>query len=381
MVPEADAPGGESGGGVSEKIAGNEEKVLSKREAASQFILDELRRYMGEELFSVFQDKRVTEIYVNGHEENVRLDTHTPLGKYISEISFPNERLWQFLQTAATYNRTTLSKAKPVLEGELPERWFSRCRIEGFIPPEVVESPSVVIRKPPTEVYSLQSYVDNGFMTKNVCEQIYQSVDERHNIIVCGGTGSGKTTLTNAIIQSIYERCDGDRLVILEDARELQCDDTIDHQFLRTSTPAGIEIRDLVKYSLRCFPDRIIVGECRDETALDMLDAWSTGHPGGVCTVHADSVLGALERLDSLSQRAQVPPQASLVGRAVDLVVQIKGGNDGRSVPECARVHGFSKEHDAYVLEDIHGREASEMDGALSNLLSSSSAVYVDDYR
>lgn len=362
------------------EIEAQREELLSKREKASQYLLSALRRQMGEELFNVFQDERVTEIYVNSHEQNVRLDTHTKRGKYISSIKFPDRRLEQFLHTATTFNGGKLSKFNPVLEGELPEKWFSRSRIEGFIPNEIVEKPSVVIRKPPTQVYSLESYVENGFMEASVCEQIHKSVRQHHNIIVCGGTGSGKTTLTNGIILAITEAFEKERLVILEDTRELQCE-AEDHQFLRTSKTAGIEMRDLVKYTLRCFPDRILVGECRDETALEMLDAWSTGHPGGVCTLHANSALGALERLDSLSQRANVPPQPSLVGRAVDLVVRIQGGNQGRSIPEVARVHGYSKEHSGYVLEDIHGRDETTQDATAAKLLQGSNALYLDDYR
>jgi Flp pilus assembly CpaF family ATPase len=129
--------------------------------------------------------------------------------------------------------------------------------------------------------------------------------------------------------------------VILEDTRELQCVGA-DHLALRTG--AGLSLADLVKFTLRASPDRIVIGEVRDGAALDLLDAWATGHPGGVATVHATTALGALERLDRLAQRNNVPSQRDLIAQAVGLIVVLAGGSRARRVTDVVEVQGLDDE-------------------------------------
>jgi type IV secretion system protein VirB11 len=157
-------------------------------------------------------------------------------------------------------------------------------------------------------------------------------------VLIAGGTASGKTTLVNAVLEEIATACPGDRIVVLEDTVELQCS-APDCLALRTSE--SVRLRDLVKAALRTSPDRIVVGEVRDEAALDLLDAWQTGHPGGVATLHANDPLSALHRMDRLAQRANAGPQAQLAGDAIHWVVMIAGGSAGRRVTEVARVDGY----------------------------------------
>ena len=166
------------------------------------------------------------------------------------------------------------------------------------------------------------------------------AVEERANILVAGGTGSGKTTFANALLQEIAGRFPTDRIVVLEDTVELQCP-AADTLALRTSS--GLSLADLVKASLRTKPDRIVIGEVRDAAALDLLDAWATGHPGGIATLHATDPLGALHRLDRLAQRANVPPQRELVAEAIDLVVVLQGSHGQRRVRELVRVAGLDR--------------------------------------
>jgi type IV secretion system protein VirB11 len=157
-------------------------------------------------------------------------------------------------------------------------------------------------------------------------------------VLVAGGTASGKTTLVNAILLEITRRAPQHRIVILEDTVELRCA-APDCLALRTTD--SLRLKDLVKAALRTSPDRIVVGEVRDEAALDLCDAWQTGHPGGCATLHADHPLAALERLDRLAQRNRVGPQPHLVGAAIQLIVMIAGGSQGRRVTDVAEVDGF----------------------------------------
>jgi type IV secretion system protein VirB11 len=201
--------------------------------------------------------------------------------------------------------------------------------------PPLVAAPAFNLRKPPSVIYTLDQYVEAGTLTAGWRRVLAGAVRYRRNVLVAGGTASGKTTLVNALLHEITGACPRDRIVVLEDTVELQCS-APDCLALRTSE--SVRLRDLVMASLRTSPDRIVVGEVRDEAALDLLDAWETGHPGGVATLHANDPLSALHRLDRLAQRANAGPQGHLVGDAIHLVVMIAGGSAGRKVTEIARV-------------------------------------------
>ena len=194
-----------------------------------------------------------------------------------------------------------------------------------------------MIRKRASRVFDLDSYVRTGVMTARQRFALRDAVRDHENVLVCGGTGSGKTTLCNALLKEMTDQFPEERIVVLEDTGELQCA-ADDHLQLRTSD--DVSLADLVRHTLRCTPDRIVVGEVRDEAALHLLDAWATGHPGGCATLHATTALGALHRLGRLAQRANVPPQHELVAEAVGVVLVIQGGNQGRRVTELVRVDG-----------------------------------------
>jgi type IV secretion system protein VirB11 len=172
-------------------------------------------------------------------------------------------------------------------------------------------------------------------------------VREHQNILIVGGTNTGKTTLANALLKEVTDLFPTERIVILEDTVELQCL-APDHLALRT-TPT-VTLAQLVKSALRTSPTRIVVGEVRGSEALDLLDAWATGHPGGVATVHASSAEGALLRLDRLAQRANVPPQRHLVAEAIHLIAVVEGSNAGRRVTDLVRVGGLGRDG-CYVLQ------------------------------
>lgn len=295
-----------------------------------------MARFLGPDVMGAVSSEDVTEIYVNPHDGHLRLDTHSR-GKVDTGLVLPAERVEMFLNAVASAQGTAIGPSSPQLQAELPLDPFGGARLQGFVPP-VTAGAAIVIRKRPSRVYPLQSYVARGLLPAAWAAVLSAAVTERQTIVICGPTGSGKSTLANALLLEIHERCPDDRLVILEDTVELQCP-APDHLALRT-TPE-LSLAALVKATLRASPTRIVIGEVRDQAALDFLDAAATGHPGGLCTVHASSAAGALARLDRLAQRANVPPQPALIAEAVDLVIVLAGGNTGRRVVDLARVAGL----------------------------------------
>ena len=295
-----------------------------------------LARYLGPSVLPAFADEDVTEVYLNPQDSAVRIDTRSR-GKVDTGIRLPAHRVEMLLNAVAVSVGATLTTETPRLEAELPDAIFRRSRLQGFLPP-VTSGPAFNIRKPPAVVYPLDQYVASGILTPGQCNLLHRAVIEHRNVLIAGGTTSGKTTLANALLQEITDRFPQERLVVLEDTVELQCA-ARDHLALRTGR--HVTLADLVKSALRTSPNRIIVGEVRGSEALDLLDAWATGHPGGVATVHASSAEGALLRLDRLAQRANVPPQTALIAETIHLIVLIEGGNAGRRVSDLVRVAGL----------------------------------------
>jgi P-type conjugative transfer ATPase TrbB len=229
----------------------------------------------------------------------------------------------------------------PRVSAELPE---SGERFEGLVPP-VVAAPCFAIRRPAVAIFALGDYVQNGIMSGRQAELLRAGVATRKNILVAGGTSTGKTTLVNALLAEIAKT--GDRVVLIEDTRELQCA-APNLVALRTKDGAA-SLSDLVRSSLRLRPDRIPIGEVRGAEALDLLKAWGTGHPGGVGTLHAGSALGALHRLEQLIQEAVVNVPRALIGETIDLIAVLSGRGSARRLVELASVTGLSPTGE-YVL-------------------------------
>ncbi|WYL52472.1 P-type conjugative transfer ATPase TrbB [Aminobacter sp. P9b] len=221
----------------------------------------------------------------------------------------------------------------PRVSAELPE---TGERFEGLLPP-VVAAPAFAIRKPAVAVFTLDDYVAAGVMTAQQATALRQAVAARANILVAGGTSTGKTTLTNALLAEVAKT--SDRVVLIEDTRELQC---AAPNFVALRTKEGvISLSDLVRSSLRLRPDRIPVGEVRGSEALDLLKAWGTGHPGGIGTIHAGTGIGALRRLEQLIQEAVVTVPRALIAETIDLVAVLSGRGSARRLAELARVEGL----------------------------------------
>ena len=229
----------------------------------------------------------------------------------------------------------------PRVSAELPE---TGERFEGLLPP-VVAAPAFAIRKPAVAVFTLQDYVASAIMSADQADVLRRAVADRRNILVAGGTSTGKTTLTNALLAEIPKTAD--RVVLIEDTRELQC---AAPNLVAMRTKDGVAtLSELVRSSLRLRPDRIPIGEVRGSEALDLLKAWGTGHPGGVGTIHAGTALGALRRLEQLIQEAVVTVPRALIAETIDLVAVLSGRGSNRRLAELARIEGLRPDGDYHV--------------------------------
>ncbi len=222
----------------------------------------------------------------------------------------------------------------PRVSAELPE---TGARFEGLLPP-VVAAPSFAIRKPAVAVFTLGDYVESGILLGAQADVLRAAVQSRKNILVAGGTSTGKTTLVNALLAEVAQT--GDRVVLIEDTRELQCA-APNLVSLRTKDGATT-VTDLVRSALRLRPDRIPIGEVRGGEALDLIKAWGTGHPGGIGTIHAGTAIGALRRLEQLVQEAVVTVPRALIAETIDLIAVLSGRGSARRLSELALVEGLT---------------------------------------
>jgi type IV secretion system protein VirB11 len=293
---------------------------------------DALRRALGADILAALADDRVVEIMLNPAGD-LWTDSQADGMQCIGKID--SVRAMSIVATVAAMLGTSLTSDNPILECELP---LDGSRFEALIPP-VVPAPTFALRKKATLIFSLTDYVRTAVMTELQATVIKVAVADRKNILIAGGTGSGKTTLANAVLNEISTISPDHRIVIIEDVLELQCSvkNTV---FLRTSE--NIDQVSLLRATLRLRPDRIVVGEVRDKSALALLKAWNTGHPGGIGTVHANSTSAALVRIGQLIQEAGVPAAPELISEAVNIVISIRRNSAGRIIDEIAEVTNWS---------------------------------------
>jgi type IV secretion system protein VirB11 len=246
-----------------------------------------------------------------------------------------------FIGTIASTLRGTVTRENPVLECELPAYPpFEGARFEALVPP-VVSAPVFTIRRKASAVFTFAEYEHQGIMSAHQRRAMEAAVAQRHNILIVGGTGSGKTTLTNAVIAEIVRAAPQHRLVIIEDTSELQC--AADNAVALRATDT-VDMQRLLRATMRLRPDRIIVGEVRGGEALSLLKAWNTGHPGGVCTVHANHARAGLRRLEQLIAEVSRAPMHALIADAVNLIVSIVRTDQvpGRQIDEVVAVTGIA---------------------------------------
>jgi type IV secretion system protein VirB11 len=290
-----------------------------------------LRTAMGGDIAAWLADPEIAEIMLNP-DGRLWIDR---LGSGVSDsgamlAAGEGERI---IRLVAHHVGAEAHPGSPRVSAELPE---GGERFEGLLPP-VVAAPAFAIRKAAVAVFTLADYVAAGIMTEPAAATLRTAVADRLNILVAGGTGTGKTTLANALLAEIAGT--RDRIVLIEDIRELQCSAP---NLVAMRTKDGVaSLSELVRSSLRLRPDRIPIGEVRGPEALDLLKAWGTGHPGGIGTIHAGTAPGALRRMEQLIQEAVVTVPRALLGDTIDLVAVLVREGGGRRLSELARVEGL----------------------------------------
>src|SRR3954453_6460792 len=323
--------------------------TTAERTRSSQEISDDILGYGPIEPF--LRDPDLTEVMVNGHD-SIYIERGGRLQKV--EGSFADEaHLRRTIDKIVSRIGRRVDESSPMVDARLPDG----SRVNAVIPPLAVDGSLLTIRKFSADPYTADDLIAFGSFTKRTAEFLAACVKGRLNVIVSGSTGSGKTTTLNVLSSFIPV---DERIVTIEDAAELQLKQ--DHVVRLESRPANIEgkgavsIRDLVKNSLRMRPDRIIVGEVRDASALDMLQAMNTGHDGSICTIHSNGPRDTLSRLETLALMAgmELPVRAirEQVSSAVDLIVHQARLKDGTRrithVTEVERMEG-----DVITLQDI----------------------------
>lgn len=319
-------------------------------DATRERLLKSLEHNCGPVIMDAVRDPAVIEIMLNP-DGKIWTEKYGEDQKCVGELSQAQSRL--ILSLVASALDETVSARSPVVEGLFP---LDGSRFEGTYPPIVGPCASFSMRKKASRIITLPEYLEQGVITPDVIPLLKEAILAQQNIVVVGGTSSGKTTFVNGVIHFLDELCPHDRIVILEDTAELQCKSP-NAVFFLTSELAGITMRDLTKVCMRYAPKRIFVGEVRDAAALELLKLWNTGHPGGIGTFHADSATDALERLEELVEEAGAGPKQKLIGRAIDLIVfMTKTARNTRELREIVRVKGYSKKDDAYVTEVVYRR-------------------------
>lgn len=305
-----------------------------------------LRTALGATIATFLSEPSVVEVMLNP-DGRLWVDR---LGEGLSDTgaTLPPDDGERIIRLVAHHVGTEVHALTPRVSAELPE---TGERFEGLLPP-VVTGPAFSIRKPAAAIFGLDDYVDRNILTGVEADVLKHAVADRWNILVTGGTSTGKTTLTNALLAEVAKT--SDRVILIEDTRELQCA-TPNLVALRTKDGVA-SLSDLVRSSLRLRPDRIPIGEVRGAEALDLLKAWGTGHPGGIGTIHAGSALGALRRLEQLIQEGVATVPRPLIAETINLIAVLAGRGHDRRLVELARVGGLDADGE-YRLSSVGSGE------------------------
>lgn len=293
--------------------------------------LDGLRFALGDVVLAALADPDVVEIMLN---DDGKLWVES-LGEMRHAGYIGPANAIAILNQVSSALNNEISRENPIVEGELP---LDGERFEGIAPP-VTEQAIFAIRKKASRVFELADYVRKHVLTFKQSEILRSAIQKRENILVVGGTGSGKTTFCNALLHELSLLIPDTRMLLLEDTRELQCN-LQNRSFLRSTQ--WTDMAQLSTAVNRLRPDSITVGEVRSGApALALLKLWNTGHPGGFSTIHANSAYQGLTRLDQLIQEVSSNPQRVLIGEAVNVVVFLKRTFGGRKVEEIIQVNGY----------------------------------------
>lgn len=287
------------------------------------------------ELQDYLDDKNVFEIAVNsdGQVWILKSDWEN------TNKTLEKDTVLNIIRLVADYKKLIVDEENAVLETE----FYDGSRFSATIPP--ISEPSFNLRKHSILNLTLDDYVKQGNITKNQKLILQDFMKKKKNILVVGATGSGKTTFANACIQEIAEI--DDRVVIVEDTKEIQC--TVKNTLRLASTEKNIV--SIIQHCLRRTPERLIIGEVRGVEALHLLTAWNSGHGGGICTIHSDTALKGLDQLEQYVMRGSVSPQKKLIANNINLIVVISKVDGKRKVTEIKKMVGLEKEN--YILENL----------------------------
>jgi type IV secretion system protein TrbB len=305
----------------------------SPRDVQRERLLTSLR-YELADLQAPLEDPDIQELLLNP-DGSVWAQSATRGFLELQDLRFDPIPAESLIATVAALVEREVTPENPILEAVLPPHSF---RFTGVLPP-VAEAPVLSIRKPPPSAFYLEKdYVESGRMTPADAEVLRQALRNRENILISGGTGSGKTALLAALLRELGELIPNVRLAVLEDTPEIRL---MARNSFRLLTTPSVSLRLLVRTVLRLRPDSIVIGELRGPEAHDLLKAWNTGHPGGLTTLHANSATAALLRLDQLAQEANVPSQAALIAETVHLVAHLAGRGSELRLGQLVRPTGL----------------------------------------
>lgn len=300
---------------------------------------------LGEQAEELLFDSNTLEIMLN--EDGSLWFESLSAGMQLSKVKITDESALNLINVLASLNDTFVNARQPSLQCELP---FAKARLQAWIPP-VVSNPSFVIRKHLLHDTSIEELLKREMLTPSQLELILDAYKTRKNILIAGGTGSGKTTLIAGILKQVASQNSTERFIVIQDTPELYCRAP---NALHLNTCDCMDLDSLGKTVLRARPDRIIVGELRGREAHGLIKLWNTGHPGGLSTIHANNSESALSRIEHLVQEAGIIPQGEIIAQTIDLVIFIDKSSGKRCVSEILRVEGYDSKNKTYLTNSLN---------------------------
>ncbi len=325
-----------------ERLLDNEQLDISRQDFSECF---------NEQIKKLFFENGISEIMINGCE-SVYVEKDGALCH--TDLNVSDVEIQRFLDTVSRFNSRNIDINHPILDGRLPGGF--RCNIVG--PPVSLSGFVITVRKHSGRIRSFNELVERGMMRHEHATLLKKMIEDRMNIIIAGGTGTGKTTLVNVLFNGL-SKGESPRVITIEDTAELKIDIPhvirLESRYATPDCPAEIGIRELVRTALRMRPDRIVIGEVRGEEAYDLLHALNTGHKGTVCTIHANSCRDALRRLETLAvlghPNLDILVPRSWIASNVDAVAYVERVGGERRLSELKKIEGV--EGSNYILCDL----------------------------
>lgn len=305
----------------------------------------------------IYERSEVTEVCIN---TNKRIFTkNLGIGFIEKDYESDNNQLINLLKTLATLDNKQLTENDPNISTKLVLSTGQKVRIEGAIPP-IAPNPTINIRKQNIIVKRLESYLEDGYLTKETYDLCVNSVLNYKNILIIGGTDTGKTTFLNGLLKIIEDK--NERTIIIEDTPELQINSTNVNRI--QTIPKVFSPEQALKYCMRASPERVIFGEIRDGKAgYELISGFNSGHPGGISTIHADDGLGGLKKLEMYINSAFGKPMSEDIGMAIDVLITVKMKNYKRYLGSIDICEGYNRITNQYILRNVY---SSEIDDSFS---------------